>query len=131
MIVKTLDCWPPRTYYLNAILKNKILGVSCIVYDKKISFKETTLESMKSFTMKTANRFDGLREESCHPSHIENTNLEITQLKVSSFILFIDYISVKYNVSNVKCSDLFDEYHWYKNLRTWMLLSLFSTSKRI
>ena len=41
---------------------------------KKSSLQDTTLKSIKSFNIKTANRFDGIGEESCHSSYTENTN---------------------------------------------------------
>ena len=40
---------------------------------KKLSFQDENLISMKSFTIKTTNRFEKIKEESCHPFHIEDT----------------------------------------------------------
>ena len=40
---------------------------------KKLSPQDTALKSMKSFTIETANMFDGIRNETCQPFHIEHT----------------------------------------------------------
>ena len=40
---------------------------------KKLSFKDKTLKSMKSFTLETANRFNVIREESCPSFNIQHT----------------------------------------------------------
>ena len=44
---------------------------------KKLSFQDTTIKPMKSFTMKTANMFDGLREESCNSFHTDHTEPDV------------------------------------------------------
>ena len=46
---------------------------------KKLSCQDTTLKAMKSFSIKTANRFDGIREDSCHSLPIEATDVDVIQ----------------------------------------------------
>ena len=46
---------------------------------KKLSFQDTISKAMKSFTIKTSNRFDGIKEDSCHSSHIEPSDVNVIQ----------------------------------------------------
>ena len=48
---------------------------------KKLSPQDTALKSMKSFTIETANMFDGIRAESCQPFHIEHTEPDVNVIK--------------------------------------------------